>query len=135
MRNLVQLWVVGNLNGTVEPAEQLDTFMARRDAEQAEAELAAPKLTKENTMLVGFDKWWQEDGRMLDPDTEDVPWFDKRKELAELAFAKGVEIGMARSRNYTANSAVDPDRIHFANGRIVKLRYDMGRVYLAVLED
>jgi hypothetical protein len=39
MRNLVQLWVVGNLNGTVEPAEQLDTFMARRDAEQAEAEL------------------------------------------------------------------------------------------------
>ena len=65
-----------------------------------------------------FEKWWEDDGRMYDPDTEDVPWFDKRKELAELAFAKGVEIGMARSRNYAASSAVDPDRIHFANGRI-----------------
>jgi hypothetical protein len=30
-------------------------------------------------MLAGFEKWWQEDGRMIDPDTEDVPWFDKRK--------------------------------------------------------
>ena len=50
-----------------------------------------------------FEKWWADDGRMYDPDTDDVPWFDKRKELEELAFAKGVEIGMARSRNYTAN--------------------------------
>jgi hypothetical protein len=81
-----------------------------------------------------FEKWWAEDGRMYDPDTEDVPWFDKRKELAELAFTKGVEIGMARSRNYTANSAVDPDRIHFANGRIVKLRRESGRLYLSIQE-
>lgn len=36
-----------------------------------------------------FEKWWAEDGRMYDPDTEDVPWFDKRKELAELAFTEG----------------------------------------------
>jgi hypothetical protein len=51
-----------------------------------------------------FEKWWADDGRFYDPDTEDVPWFDKSKELAELAFAKGIEIGMARSGNYTANS-------------------------------
>lgn len=81
-----------------------------------------------------FETWWEKDGRFYDPDTEDVPWFDKRKDLAEIAFRKGVEIGMARSRNYTANSAVDPDRIHFANGRIVKLSRETGRLYLAVLE-
>lgn len=68
-----------------------------------------------------FGKWWAEDGRFYDPDTEDVSWFDKRKDLAELAYAKGVEIGMARSRNYTANSVVRPDRIHFANGRVVRI--------------
>ncbi len=81
-----------------------------------------------------FEKWWADEGRFYDPDTEDVPWFDKRKDLAELTFAKGVEIGMARSRNYTANSAVDPDRIHFANGRIVKLSRETGRLYLSILE-
>lgn len=46
-----------------------------------------------------FEKWWAEDGRMYDPDTEDVPWFDKRKELAELAFAKGLEVGTANSQS------------------------------------
>ncbi|HKS75109.1 MAG TPA: hypothetical protein VJQ82_18015 [Terriglobales bacterium] len=25
-----------------------------------------------------FEKWWTEDGRMYDPDTDDVPWFAKR---------------------------------------------------------
>ena len=34
----------------------------------------------------GFRKWWQETGRYIDPDTEDVPWFDKREALAELAW-------------------------------------------------
>ena len=82
-----------------------------------------------------FENWWSTDGRMYDPDTEDVPWFDKRKALAALAFDKGVEIGMARSRNYTANSAVDPDRIHFANGRVVKLSRETGRLYLTIQED
>jgi hypothetical protein len=81
-----------------------------------------------------FENWWAQDGRMYDPDTEDVPWFEKRKELAELAFAEGVKIGMARSRNYTANSAVDPDRIHFANGRVVKLNRETGRLYLSIQE-
>lgn len=33
-----------------------------------------------------FDNWWEVDGRFFDPDTDDVPWFDKRKFLAEYAF-------------------------------------------------
>jgi hypothetical protein len=37
-----------------------------------------------------FEEWWNKEGRFYDPDTEDVPWFDKRKELAELAFISGV---------------------------------------------
>jgi hypothetical protein len=32
-------------------------------------------------MLVGFEKWWSEEGKSLDLDTEDVPLFDKRKRL------------------------------------------------------
>ncbi len=72
-------------------------------------------------MLVGFDKWWQEDGRMLDPDTEDVPWFDKRQALADLAFEAGIQCGMARAANYTADDAVMPERVDFANGRFVRI--------------
>ena len=75
-----------------------------------------------------FEKWWAEDGQYIDRDSDNV------KTLAELAFAKGVEIGTAWSRNYTANSSVDPDRIHFANGRVVKLSRETGRIYLSVLE-
>ena len=72
-------------------------------------------------MLSGFDKWWQEDGRMLDPDTEDVPWFDKRQALADLAFEAGIKCGMARAANYTADDAVMPERVDFANGRFVRI--------------
>lgn len=73
-------------------------------------------------MLVGFEKWWAEEGRSLDPDTEDVPWFDKRKGLAESAFEAGIKCGMIRGGNYTANSSVSPNAIEFANGRTVRIR-------------
>ena len=43
---------------------------------------AKPKWTN-------FDDWWNQDGKYFDPDTEDVPWFDKRKDLAEYAFRRG----------------------------------------------
>ena len=72
-------------------------------------------------MLVGFEKWWAEEGRSLDPDTEDVPWFDKRKGLAELAFEAGIKCGEARSRNYTADDEVMPESVTFANGRTVRI--------------
>jgi hypothetical protein len=38
-----------------------------------------------------FDEWWQCDGKYFDPDTDDVPWFDKRKELAEYAWHRAKE--------------------------------------------
>lgn len=48
-------------------------------------------------MSAEFNQWWIEDGRMIDPDTEDVPWFDKRMALAELAFEAGIKCGIARA--------------------------------------
>ena len=72
-------------------------------------------------MLVGFEKWWQEQGRSLDPDTEDVPWYDKREALAHIAFDEGVRIGMALAGNYTASDEVAPDFVRFANGRTVQI--------------
>lgn len=33
-----------------------------------------------------FENWWDEEGRYLDPDTAEVSWFDKRKELAGFAY-------------------------------------------------
>ena len=62
-----------------------------------------------------FEDWWHRDGRFIDPDTSDVPWFDKRKALAEYAF----DAAMAMSRNYVADDAVDATQFTFANGRIV----------------
>jgi hypothetical protein len=63
-----------------------------------------------------FQKWWDEQGHYLDPDTEDVSWFDKRAALAEAAFEAGVEFGMARAGNYTANDEVCPTSFTFVNG-------------------
>ena len=40
-------------------------------------------------VVAAFDDWWSADGQYLDPDTSDVPWFDKRRGLAEAAFAAG----------------------------------------------
>lgn len=42
-----------------------------------------------------FDKWWIGVGQYYDPDTADVPWEDKRRFLAELAFDAATE--MAKS--------------------------------------
>lgn len=66
-----------------------------------------------------FDEWWNRDGRFYDPDTSDVPWFDKRKDLAERAF----DAAMAQSRNYTADSEVEPQEFTFTNGRRVKINW------------
>ena len=62
-----------------------------------------------------FDEWWHRVGQYFDPDTSDVPWEDKRRFLAELAF----DAAMAQSRNYTADREVDPLNVTFANGRTV----------------
>jgi len=75
-------------------------------------------------MKTGFEKWWHEHGRNLDPDTEDVPWYDKREALAHIAFDEGIKIGMALGANYTANTAISPTLIEFANGRTVRIGLD-----------
>jgi len=53
------------------------------------------KLTPEQKQAVTDEKaareWWRTDGVYIDPDTEDVDWFDKRAELAQIAFAAGVK--------------------------------------------
>ena len=33
-----------------------------------------------------FDDWWSKEGHYLDPDTTDVSWYDKRSELARMAW-------------------------------------------------
>lgn len=62
-----------------------------------------------------FDAWWSQEGQYLDPDTDDVPWFDKRQGLAAFAF----QAGMASGGNYTADDSTFPKQFTFANGRIV----------------
>lgn len=63
-----------------------------------------------------FDEWWGREGRFIDPDTSDIPWYDKRRALAEHAF----HIAMAISRNYVADDDTDALQFTFANGRIVQ---------------
>ena len=36
-----------------------------------------------------FDDWWIADGKFFDPDFSEIPWFDKRKDLAEYAWHRG----------------------------------------------
>ena len=80
-----------------------------------------------------FQNWWDNEGKSIDPDTEDVSWFDKRKGLAERAFNTGLELGKAIAGNYTADDDTYPSEVNFANGRRVKLhRAANGKHYLTV---
>lgn len=64
-----------------------------------------------------FEDWWDRIGFNVDPDTSDVPWYDKRKGLAEIAFAAA----FAQSGNYVANDETFPSQVTFSNGRIVRI--------------
>lgn len=78
-----------------------------------------------------FAEWWNRKGKFIDPDTEDIPWFDKRKALAEEAFRAAV----AQSGNYTVDDSVFPRRVQFGNGRVVIVREntdDPGRFFLGI---
>jgi hypothetical protein len=84
-------------------------------------------------MTHGFEKWWLETGRTLDPDTEDVPLQDKLKGLMELAFLAGHTVGMAEGGNYTADHSVYPTEIQFSNGRIVGIgKHDDDEAFLTI---
>jgi Lar family restriction alleviation protein len=68
-------------------------------------------------LLGAFDEWWNRVGQYYDPDTDDVPWFDKRRALAEHAF----DAATAQSRNYVANDSTCATEVKFTNGRVVKI--------------
>ena len=38
-----------------------------------------------------FDDWWQKDGKFFDPDFSEVPWYDKREQLAEYAWHRATQ--------------------------------------------
>lgn len=75
-----------------------------------------------------FAEWWSRDGRFIDPDTDDVPWFDKRKGIAAAAF----HAAMAQSGNYIADDPVTPMQVTFANGRQVTIAADKHGPWLSV---
>lgn len=62
-----------------------------------------------------FADWWEHRGKSIDADTSDIHGYDKRKALAEAAFAAA----MAQSGNYVTDDASEPRTVTFANGRTV----------------
>lgn len=66
-----------------------------------------------------FASWWHRTGKTLDPDTEDVSWYDKRKGLAEAAFVAAMAVG----RNYVCDKECEPTEAEFVNGRKVWIRF------------
>lgn len=53
------------------------------------AALFLEMMDRDALLSMPFDEWWGSVGRFYDPDTADVDWYDKRKELADLAFSAG----------------------------------------------
>lgn len=65
-------------------------------------------------MKTTFEAWYERSGRHIDNQLT-------REEFAKVAFEDGFAIGMAQSRNYTANEEQMPESVTFANGRTVKI--------------
>lgn len=57
------------------------------------------KLTREQEIAVeandGAALWWRMEGRYIDPDSEDVDWYDKRDALAQMAYIAGFKAALA----------------------------------------
>jgi hypothetical protein len=81
-----------------------------------------------NPEAKAFRDWWDKDGRFYDPDTSDVPWFDKREFLAEYAF----DAARAGMGNFTVDDEAHPTRATFACGRTVHVVMDGGRPRLVI---
>lgn len=43
-------------------------------------------------------EWWRSEGVYLDPDTDQVDWYDKRQELAETAFIAGYKLAVEHQK-------------------------------------
>lgn len=77
-----------------------------------------------------FADWWHRVGKSLDPDTEDVSWYDKRQAFAEAAF----HAAMAISRNYVCDEECEPTEALFTNRRIVRVdQNEDGKPFLQIL--
>ncbi len=60
------------------------------------------KLTPRQQIELNADRfaheWWRCDGAYIDPDTDEVDWYEKRVELAKLAFIAGYRKGAADAK-------------------------------------
>lgn len=74
------------------------------DVHEVTISLALKSKPSHSTEAV-FDAWWSADGMYIDPDTDDVPWFDKRRGLAMAAFQAGL-----LSPNQSAATETDVER-------------------------
>ena len=54
-----------------------------------------------------FLDWWGDEGRLIDPDDQSVPWFDKRHLLAEYAFVAGYDAAKAPAVDECSEAAMD----------------------------
>ena len=61
-----------------------------KDTKPEPAELGAVREDPKEGKPIPFEDWWAALSRGYDPDTEDVPWYDKRKALAEYAYEAGI---------------------------------------------
>lgn len=74
-------------------------------------------------------EWWAGIKDHLGPVIAEVPWFDRVRELAELAF----DTGAAVSGHYATDDAREPQSVEFANGRTVSIsRNHHGAPFLVV---
>ena len=58
-------------------------------------------------MMETFEQWWEREGQRMNP--------DEAKRLAKCAYNAALE----QSRNYVADEEVMPEKVTFANGRVV----------------
>lgn len=64
--------------------------MSRKNFTKTGARRPAASSSPESLAI----EWWKADGLYIDPDTEDVDWYDKRRELAQIAFVAGYQKAM-----------------------------------------
>lgn len=57
-----------------------------------------------------FEQWWSADGLFIDPDSADIPWYDKRKGLAAEAYFAGLSAGSKQVAEEEEDWRQDPSR-------------------------
>lgn len=83
-----------------------DMVIAALNTPVAEAE-GKPDPARALVKKAVFADWWSDEGQYLDPDTDDVPWFDKRRGLAEMAFHAGALSDAATWPDFAAPAKYD----------------------------